>query len=93
MAWDIRQLHTNGIELGILFSGFNRYINYESTGKQELLKKNILKTNYGNIGINYNEKIEASKKLTIQKKEVEQKATIPFKNCKRNNYKFVIKSK
>ena len=68
MAWDIRQLHTNGIELGILFSGFNRYINYESTGKQELLKKNILKTNYGNIGINYNEKIEASKKLTIQKK-------------------------
>ena len=60
------------MQLGRMFSVFNKYMIYESTRKQEMLNETFFKTIYGKIGINYGDLIGIAKKKKKKKKNYQQ---------------------
>ena len=75
------------MELSRIFSVFNKYMIYESTGKQEMLKETFQKRFMGKLQLITAIRSELQKNHTTNK----TKNNYNIKNCKRNNYEFVIK--
>ena len=72
------------MQLGRMFSVFNKYMIYESTRKQEMLNETFFKTIYGKIGINYGDLIGIVKKKRKNYATSTIKNNHNIKNCKTN---------